>query len=480
MNKLARILILGLFAGLFAFATGCSDDDDNNGLTMPNDMDANSKIRVVHASPDAPPVDVYAAGESVPLFRNVEYGETTTYLSLSAGTYTIDLRPAGAPESSNPVYSTGPLTIPEETTITAIAAGLITSSAQDETFRVLPLVEGFDTAAGGSANVRIVHASPTAPAVAIDVGNDGTPEINNLDRFADTGAEGVALPSGTALQVGIWAGSPLSRVTAFTTPELPDGADLFVIATGLLDRLPRETNGFALLAVGPSGTVGFIRQNPVVYAFHASPDAPAVDIALSGTMTVLAGDLAFGDLSGPIQVAPGSYDLDVLVAGTNTVAAIITTPSTMAGERYLLKATGFVAPQNGGEPFQLVTLRDGFNLNTSEPLLRVVHSSPDAPAVDVGVITDGVFTALSPLTNLSFPAASVESGLAVPAATLSIGVAPTQTTDLVAAFTVTTAPGLKAFAIASGSLMGGDEIESFRLYVINTSVSPWTAAEITS
>ena len=132
------------------------------------------------------------------------------------------------------------------------------------------------------------------------------PEVSGLARFADTGAEGVALPAGKALAVGIAVGG--ARVTAFTTPKLPDGANVLVIATGLLGKLARERDGFALLAVGPNGSIGFVKQDPRVYALHASPDAPRVD-AFVGNAEIV-DNLGFGELSKPIQVQPGSYTID--------------------------------------------------------------------------------------------------------------------------------------------------------------------------
>ena len=131
----------------------------------------------------------------------------------------------------------------------------------------------------------------------------------------DTGADGVALPAGSPLDVGIWAGSPLARVTAFQTPALPE-ADIILIATGFLGELPRDETGFGLLAVGPSGTVGYIMQNPTVFIMHASPDAPAVDILVGGTNTELVGDLSFSNLSPMVQVPPASYTLDVRVSSS--------------------------------------------------------------------------------------------------------------------------------------------------------------------
>jgi hypothetical protein len=277
--------------------------------------------------------------------------------------------------------------------------------------------------------------------------------------------------------VGIWAGSPLARVTAFTTPALPADTSLFLIATGLVGRAARETDGFSLLAVGPDGSIGFIRQNPVVYALHASADAPAVDIVVSGGGPELVGDLAFGQLSAPVQVPPAAYQLDVQAAGSGTTAATVPTPSLSAGERYLAVASGFLSPAAGEEGFQLLAYRDGFELEMTAPLLRVVHASPDAPAVDVGVV-DGGFQPLAPFSNLGFAEASVESGSETPAGLLRIGVAATGTSTTVAEFDVTTAMGLRAFAVAAGALSPDAGDEGFGLVVVDTATSPWTATRI--
>jgi hypothetical protein len=478
-NPKARVSLTLIGLGAMAlFAVGCGDDDDGPMGVDPGMPSGDTPmIRVVHASSDAPAVDIYAAGNSTPLFTNVEFGATTPYLSVPAGAYDIQLRAAGASPSSAPVYSTGEIEIGEDDTITAVAAGLIGSGAEADRFRVLPLAESFEATAG-QARVRIVHASADAPTVAIDVGNDGSAEIAALERFADTGEAGVALPAGSALQVGIWAGTPLARVTAFTTPELPADAELFVIATGLVANAARATDGFSLLAVGPTGSIGFVRQNPLVYALHASPDAPAVDIAVAGGGPTLVERLAFGELSAPIQVPPGSYQLDIQAAASGMTAATVTTPSLAAGESYLTVASGFLAPQSGEQGFQLLAYADAFELDTMSPLLRVVHGSPDAPAVDVGVVSGGSFEALAPFSNLSFSESSAADGTEVPAAMLRIGVAATGTSTTAAEFDVTTMMGQKAFAVAAGALAPDAGQQGFRLIAIDTAATPWMAAEI--
>ncbi len=467
-RKSSGILVI-LLASLAIFAMGCSDDDDPIAGPGNSDMGEGASLRVVHASPDAPAVDIYAEGVSGALITNLDYTETSAYLDLEAGDYNIQIRAHGSPESSLPAFETGMLSVPDGARITAIAAGKLTSMDDADKFRVLVKVENFSDPGTGNAAVRVIHASADAPTVAIDVGNDATVDVPDFARFSgDTGDAGVALPAGEALQIGIWAGSPLGRVTAFTTPALPDGGELFVIATGLLGELPRDKDGFGLLAVGPEGTIGLIRQNPVVFALHASPDAPPVDIYAGDA--ALATGLAFGELTEPIQVPPASYSLSFRGAGSMNEAAAATTPDLMSGERYLAVAAGFL----GDQTFTVLPYGESFD-EMGEARLRVVHASQDAPAVDVGLWDGTDFTALAPFSGVAFGQASDGAGLDVGTGTLGLGVAVAESADPVATFQVTTAPGLRVFAVAAGSLFDASA-EGFRLLLVDTQAYPWVVA----
>jgi hypothetical protein len=471
MTRTPYLLALLSTVALVGFS-GCGDEDD------PIVDTGTAELRVVHAAPGAPAVDIYAAGISMPLLTNLAYGDTSEYLVVDEGDYTIEVRAAGADATSEPAYSVGPLSLGEDDRITAIASGLLGSTDTADQFRVLPVAEGFSMPDSGNAIVRIVHASADAPAVAIDVANDGTPEISNLERFANTGATGVQLPADSALQVGIWAGDPLARVTAFTTPELPDGAELFVIATGLLGELPDDADGFRLLAVGPSGSIGFIKQNPSVQAFHGSPDAPSVDIYAGDAL--LSENIAFGDLSAPIQVPPGSYDLDFYATGTGpgTPAATATTPELAAGERYLAIASGFLLRDDGSEAFQLLPLADEFDADADNARLRIVHASPDAPAVDISTVTNDVMDTPLLVDGAAFTQDTGGAGLQVPAANLTVGVSATGDTDPIVTFDIATSSGLRAYVVAAGALAPIDDEEGFRLMIIDASAYPWAAVEV--
>jgi len=498
LRSLRSFEVPALTIALAAFAFGCSSGSssgpdtgsppapvanggDPGGSTKP--AAGKATVRVVHASADAPKVDVYAAGGENPIVTGLAYGDASPYIEVNPGSTAFELR-ASPSTSSDPVAFTSPaVAIAAGDKITAVAAGRLASKDGADALRVLPLVEGFDAAKAGSAIVRVVHASPDAPAVGVDVGDDDprAPEIPSLARFADTGASGVALPSGAALRVGIDAAG--SRVTSFTTPKLPDGAEVFVIAVGNVARLARQPSGFALLAVGPGGSLGFVRQDPVVYALHASPDAPAVD--LFAGEAELADGLAFGQLSAPIQVSPGAKTIDFYAHAEGgerpdaKPAAEAVTASLVAGERYLAVATGFLAPKTAAEPaFQLAAFQEGFALDDAGATrLRVVHASPDAPGVDVGHV-QGAAIAPVVFSSIHFGKSSSDAGLSLAPKHYALGVTPAgQDASIVARFAVTATPGARAFGVAAGAL-GAGRGQAFRLLVVDTATSPWTAAAI--
>jgi hypothetical protein len=450
-------------AALIVLASACSDEAEPAGT---------ARLRVVHAAPDAPAVDLYLAGVATPVVRGLAYGAASGYLEVAPGAVAVEVRPAGAPASSAPVHVTPSLTLAPDARVTAIAAGLLGSTDPGDRFRVLALAEEFGAPAGGNARVRVVHAGADAPAVAVDVGNDGSPEVAELARFADTGAGGIDLPA-RSLAIGLWAGSPLARVTAFTTPALPAGGELFVIATGRVAAHPAAADGFVLLAVGPGGVIGGIRQDPTIHALHASPDAPAVDIFAGDAELV--DDLRPGALSGALQVPPGTYTLDFFAhaAGAGrpagSPAASASTPELAAGQRYLAIATGFLGDEPG---FQLLAFADELQDGGAGARLRVVHASPDTPAVDVGTMSGA---ALSPVwSDLGFREASEAAGTAVPAGELDVGVGLAGTGEAAFTFGVTAGAGTRAFVIAAGSLAA----ETVRLIVVDASGFPWTAAEV--
>ena len=92
MNVTRKTLMMLMMLALGAFAlAGCSDDDDDNPMTP--DMGNGAMLRVVHASPDAPAVDVWVNGGLV--FENAPFEGITDFVAVPADTYNIKITAAG-------------------------------------------------------------------------------------------------------------------------------------------------------------------------------------------------------------------------------------------------------------------------------------------------------------------------------------------------------------------------------------------------
>ena len=150
---------------------------------------------------------------------------------------------------------------------------------------------------------------------------------------------------------------------------------------------------------------------------HASPDAPGVDVYLDGAVALT--NLEFGSVSGWVAVPAGEHQVQVTPTGADASAAVIDATVTLeAGAAYEVVATGLVAdiaPQIYQVNLSMLT--------DENARIRVIHASPDAPAVDIAVKGGDVLIA-----GLEFPAAS--DFLDVPAASYDLEVRPAGTTDV--------------------------------------------------
>jgi hypothetical protein len=124
--------------------------------------DGMARARVVHASPDAPAVDVWVNGSVA--FSNAPYQGITDYAELPPGSYQVQVSPTGATE---PIVIDATLDLAADTDYTVVAVGQLAS------IEPLVLIDNNSAPASGKAHVRFVHASPDAPAVDIAVANGG-------------------------------------------------------------------------------------------------------------------------------------------------------------------------------------------------------------------------------------------------------------------------------------------------------------------
>lgn len=158
-----------------------------------------AKLRVVHASPDAPAVDVLVDGAAA--LTNFAYPDATEYLQLPAKTYRVQI---AAADNREVVVFDAPLTLEAGKAYTVVAAGLLNGSPA---FAPIVLMDDLSNPGADKVRVRFVHASPDAPAV--DIAVAGGPTIFSdvafgqyKDIVVDAGSYDLAVrPTGTTTDV---------------------------------------------------------------------------------------------------------------------------------------------------------------------------------------------------------------------------------------------------------------------------------------
>jgi hypothetical protein len=120
-----------------------------------------ARVRVLHASPDAPNVDVHLDGALVDALTNVPFGTISDYLTIPAGSHQVQVYATGTTES--------PVIDAELDFETGSATTVAATNAVAE-IEAQVLVDAPAADADG-AQVRVVHFSADAPA--IDVAPDG-------------------------------------------------------------------------------------------------------------------------------------------------------------------------------------------------------------------------------------------------------------------------------------------------------------------
>lgn len=279
------------------------------------------------------------------------------------------------------------------------------------------------------AQLQVVHAVANAPSV--DVSDSSSTIVSGLEFKEATGFAPV--PPG-ALAVQVDANLPGGQATVIPATNLDLVADMAysVIAIGEFGSM---TSPIAPLVISnPSTPVG--AGNARVEVVHAAPNAPAVDIHVTGPSdpivpadALAGGSTSFGANTGQVVVPAGDYRIRVTLPGSTTPVFDSGTVTLSAGVDLLVLAientvAGHSAP--GAPPITLL-VSDGRSaseiLDEATPAeVRIVHAVPDAPPVDVYLddpmamnapaITGLGYTDVvpSPVPSAADPYAAIEPG----------------------------------------------------------------------
>jgi hypothetical protein len=290
-----------------------------------------AKIRFLHASPDAPAVDIKLNGGTGPaVFSNQAFKDITPYTEVDAGSYTFVVTPSG---SSDEVFVFNPITVENGKVYTVIAQGTL-SNTDNITFTARVFVDNNDGKASvdlvaAIANVLVVHASPDAPGVDLLV--DGIVVNSQALDFPDNTGY-LPINAGTRNVKVNPSGSAASVIDANLTLEANKNYSVFAVDI-VTNITPLVLEDDLTAPASGKSHVRFI---------HLSPDAPAVDITLTDG-TVVFGNKTFKEFTDFTPLDAGSYNLQVRAAGTATVVLNLPTITLQDGKIYTVFAKGFLS-----------------------------------------------------------------------------------------------------------------------------------------
>lgn len=212
---------------------------------------AEGRVRVMHASPDAPAVDIFVDGQKA--VTALAFPAATGYLSMPAGAHNVKVFVSPSDGTGAPALEAD-LQVAAGKDYTVLAVGQLA----DSTLALLPLEDNNATPAAGNAHVRLIHASPDAPAVDVVVAGTTTKVFANVE-FKGVGTYTPVPASSYDLEVRTAAGGQVVK-----TVSLPLSARTVYTA----------------VAVGLAGN-GSLAVVPLVDAEAPAPAAPSTGSGLA-------------------------------------------------------------------------------------------------------------------------------------------------------------------------------------------------------
>lgn len=341
-----------------------------SGIELTAAVGSNVDFVVLHGATDAPSVSVYARGVAQ-IVPTASYTDFTDYISVPAGSYIVDITPAGAVIPVVAAFTADLSTLAGGTAV-VLASGFLNPAANldGEAFALLAvLTDGtvITLPAAATATLQVIHNSADPAAEVVDVYVGGVLTVDNFGFRTATGT--LTIPSDVVVSIAVAPGTSTSVADALATFDITfaDNQNYVAIANGVLNPMDFavnpdgastaftlfSTDNIRLTAVDPT-KVEFI-------AVHGASDAPTVDVRVGGA--ALVDDASYGDITGYVAVDPGTYVLDITTAdGATTVVSYTAPLDGLAGGTAVVFASGFLNPaaNNDGAPFGLfAALGDG-------------------------------------------------------------------------------------------------------------------------
>ncbi len=418
-----------------------------------------ARMQIIHNSA-SPTVDIWV--NDAPFLTNFEYRKATPFVEVPAGVE-LNIGIAPSPSSSpDDIIANFPVTLENGQTYITFAQGLVGDMDTPFTLNVKASAR---QRALNTENVDFIIAHGSTDAPAVDISARDVATLAAGAAYGDI-TDYISVPAAQYLVDIRGAGTEPIVASFDTNLEGLGGNSAVVFASGFLAPM-MDQPAFGLFAALADGTVVELpaKSQARLQVIHNSP-SPTVDIWVNDAPFLT--DFNFRTATPYVDV-PGDVELMIGVApspSTSPDDIIATFPVTLAnGSTFVAVANGIVG--NTDTPFGL-TLIDNTQLEADPEnvAFKVVHGSPDAPAVDV--IAN---SALTIVDNAAF--GDVTDFISVPPAIYTLDITPAEDNENIL-FTynadLSTLGGQTAIVFASGLLAGDPDFGIYATLADGTTI----------
>lgn len=369
-----------LFAITAVFGLAACDSNDPVSFVS-TEAPETFNLQVLHASADAPPVNIFVDGTQI--LADVDYKSGAQRI-FPVGSYSISVDGI-LPGGNATVIGPATFDFAADTTYTVVALGNVAD--------IEPFVfsQPRSNPAAGNARLTVLHGAPGVAEVDVYLTAPDAvlADSDPLDTINFKGTIGPAeVPEGM-YKVSVTL--PGGDTAVYETPlTLAAGDEFFVTA------VPSTNAGLSpislvLLSAAGAADVPTAGTPAGLRVFHTAADVPPVAIVVNdGFDAPLIPNLAFPTLfpgSGTyFNVAPDTYNVKVTPAPASETGLIAINENLTlgAGQAYDVLAVGSLA--TAVEP---LVLNDDPRPVSSYAKVRIVHASPTAQDVDIYVTAPG-------------------------------------------------------------------------------------------
>ena len=368
----------------------CDSSDGNDSIFSDGPTTSTATFQVVHASPDAPAVNVLLNGSAIA--NGADFGQTTAERTVVAGSNNVQVDAVLADGTTPAVVGPADLDFAADTITQIVALGPV---AVPLDFAVVSKPDMMADA--GNVRLTVLHATP---GIGVPVDVYVTAPGADLTATAPTGTFDfketlgpVEVPAGD-YQVRVTpTGAPTTVAFDSGTVSLTEGLDLTAVA------VPNTDGGSALvnlLAVSATGAFDIFDVNTPtgLRIGHLSPDTDPVDVLVNGA--IFLNDVPYPAITGIFSLPADTYTVSI-TDGANPGVVLLPDTELMleAGTVYTALATGF----NANLAVDILSADDPRSVALYSKV-RIIHAAPNpaAESVDIYVVDPALMGDLSEQT----------------------------------------------------------------------------------